>query len=164
LLVLDASVTLESASGKRTLPLAEFIRGNRNIQKSEDEILTSISIPATCCQGVSDFIKLGARRYLVISIAMVACRVSVTNDKFTSTAISVGSCSETAIRLHELESALIGQPATSNTIASTVTGGPIPLKPIDDVRSTAVYRSEAAVTLVSRSLQRCVDNAAKANT
>ena len=164
LLVLDASVTLESADGTRTLPLAEFIRGNRNIQKNQDEILTGISIPAVCCQGVSDFLKLGARKYLVISIAMVACRVSVTNDKFTSAAISVGSCSETAVRLHELESALIGQSATSKSIASTVTGGPIPLKPIDDVRSTAAYRSDAAATLISRSLQRCIETPAKADT
>ena len=64
LLVLDASVTLESADGTRTLPLVEFIRGNRNIQKNQDEILTGISIPAVCCQGVSDFLKLGARKYL----------------------------------------------------------------------------------------------------
>jgi len=157
LLVLNASVTLASVSGTRTLLLTDFIQGSRNIQKNFDEILTKISIPVASCQGVGDFIKLGARKYLVISIAMVACRVLVEEGVFRSVAISVGSCSEVATRLEDIESALKGQPATVETITKHVADRINQLAPIDDVRSSADYRKDAAVTLIKRSLQRCIE-------
>lgn len=66
LLALDAELTLQSVDGSRTVPLREFILGNRRTARGAHEILTSIHIPRRLENAHSVFLKLGARRYLVI--------------------------------------------------------------------------------------------------
>ena len=60
----------------------------------------------------SAFLKLGARRYLVISIAMVAAIVEADEaGRVERARVAVGACSEVAQRLPALEAALLGAPA-----------------------------------------------------
>ena len=61
------------------MPLAQFITGNRTTQKRADEVLTAVLVPRQFQNAASAFLKLGARKYLVISISMVAV-VLETND------------------------------------------------------------------------------------
>ena len=72
LLALDAEVELASAAGRRRVPLAQFIAGNRKTLRRADEILAAVLVPRRVEDAASAFLKLGARRYLVISISMVA--------------------------------------------------------------------------------------------
>ena len=72
LLSLDASLELASADGSECLPLADFIRGNRRTSRRSDQLVTGIRVPKPQGAAVSGFRKLGTRRYLVISIVMVA--------------------------------------------------------------------------------------------
>ena len=157
LLVLDAEVELRSVAGYRRMPLAQFITGNRTTQKRADEVLTAVLIPRQFENAPSAFLKLGARKYLVISISMVAVVLETNDSGYVSQArVAVGSCSAVARRLPDLERDLVGQPADPQ-IGSTV--GPqhlATLSPIDDVRATAEYRRDASVTLVRRALQACV--------
>jgi len=158
LLALDADVTLESHSGLRTLPLADFIQGNRKTARRLDEILTVIRVPRVWDGAASAFLKLGARRYLVISIVMVAANLGIAHDgRIERAAISVGSCSPKALRLLELEQVLVGRPADLFLENQVRAGHFSQLRPIDDVRATATYRREAAETLVRRALRHCVN-------
>ena len=157
LLSLDSSVELLSVRGRRSVPLESFITGPRKTNIASDEIVTRIVAPQDSCQGTSHFLKLGARKYLIISIAMVATRLLIENGVITQAAISVGACAPVAVRLREAETALAGKPATPSSIASI--SDPMiqnALLPIDDVRATGEYRSIAATELVRRSLNRLV--------
>ena len=157
LLALDAEVELASSSGTRRVPLAEFIVGNRKTLRAAGEILTSVIVPRTIEDAPSVFLKLGARRYLVISIAMVTAVLVVDERRRVRNArFSVGSCSARAQRLTGLERALIGVPARSGLGAIAMPEHLEPLSPIDDVRATAAYRCDAALTLVRRALELCV--------
>ena len=158
LLALDAEVELLSRSGKRRLPLAEFIVGNRKTQRRQDEILTAVIVPRGLDDAASVFLKLGARRYLVISIVMVAAVVKARNGRVEEARIAVGACSARAQRLTELEQALKGMPATRGIGAAVRPEHMAALSPIGDVRATASYRSEAALTLVVRALEACVED------
>lgn len=152
LLAVDARVELASRSGNRTLPLPDFIQGNRKTARDSGELLTFIHVPAAGLQGNSAFFKLGSRRYLVISIAMIAARLAADgNGIITGAAVAVGACSAVAQRLPALESALIGQ----NLQAAAGIAAPqhlAVLSPIDDVRAPAGYRMEAALEGVRRAL------------
>jgi CO/xanthine dehydrogenase FAD-binding subunit len=157
LLALDADVTLASHSGSRTLPLADFVHGNRITARRPDEILTAIRVLRVWDNAASAFLKLGARRYLVISIVMVAANLVILQDGcIARAAISVGSCSPKALRLPELERVLIGRPADLSLENQVQPGHFSQLCPIDDVRATATYRRETAETLVRRALRHCV--------
>lgn len=156
LLTLVAEVELRSAGATRYLPLENFILGNRRTALQPNEMVTAIRIPKSSAAGAGTFVKLGARRYLVISIAMAAARIVVEEEVVAEAAIAVGSCSLVAKRLTGLEAALRGLtvgPALAEAVAST----PLPeLAPIDDVRGTAEYRHEAAREIVSRALLAAV--------
>ena len=152
LLILDADVAVSSLSGCRYLPLSNFILGNRKTALAEGEMVSAIRVPVASSRGMSGFLKLGARRYLVISIAMVAARIE-TDDagRITTAAVAVGACSEVATRLPAVEAALIGHrcaeaPSLLNDSHFAM------LTPIDDVRAGAAYRQSAARDAVGRLL------------
>ncbi len=159
LLALDADVELVSKAGTRQVPLAAFLVGNRKTQRRPDELLTAVLVPRTLVDAASAFLKLGARRYLVISISMVAAVVRVGDDSRVAEArVAVGSCSAVAQRLHALERELAGV-SVRNGIGITARPEHLaPLSPIDDVRATAEYRMDAALRLVQRALDMCVEN------
>ena len=152
LLTLDASVELRSAGAARVLPLAEFLTGARQTALRRDEMVTAILIPGHAARGRSHFLKLGARKYLIISIAMVAVRLETEAGRIASAAIAVGACSAVATRLPALEAALRGQPlAKCATIATDELVLPH-LSAIDDIRADQAYRNTAAVHLIRRAL------------
>jgi CO/xanthine dehydrogenase FAD-binding subunit len=152
LLACDARVELTSATAIREVPLADFLLGPRKTARAADEVLTAVIIPQAALGGRSAFVKLGARAYLVISIAMVAARLVVQDGRIADCAVAVGSCSATAERLRSAEAALIGV-SVSDAVARLdphlIASG---LAPIDDIRATAAYRREAAMELVKRAV------------
>jgi CO/xanthine dehydrogenase FAD-binding subunit len=153
LMSLDAAVELSAERGTRTVPLGAFIIGNRKTVRRTDEIVTAVLVPKPSHPAVATFLKLGARRYLVISIVMVAAALERAADGTVAAArVAVGSCAAVAQRLPALEAALAGQPATSRLGALVRRDQLAPLAPIDDVRGSADYRKDAALTLVRRAL------------
>lgn len=164
LLALDAEVELVSKVGGRRMPLADFIVGNRKTQRKSDELLTAVLVPRALENAASTFVKLGARRYLVISISMVAVVVKVSDDerivdrRILEARVAVGSCSAVARRLRALEGELVGASVRDGLGAVVGPDHLAPLSPIDDVRATAEYRMDASLRLVQRALNSCVEN------
>lgn len=151
LLALDAEVELRSAVGIRYLPLGQFILGNRRTALGGGEMVTAIRVPKWSAAGGSAFAKLGARRYLVISIAMAAARLVVEDGTVREAAVAVGACSAVARRLAGVEAALRGRSVCA--LRDAVLAAPMEeLSPIDDVRGTAGYRVEAAREIVARAV------------
>jgi CO/xanthine dehydrogenase FAD-binding subunit len=156
LLALDAEVELASQAGTRRIPLAEFIVGNRKTLRRPGEILSQIFVPRAVENASSTFLKLGARRYLVISIAMVAVVIQKDSaGRVADARVAVGSCSAVARRLTALERALMGASVASGLGLLTTADHLEDLSPIDDIRATAVYRRDAALRLVQRALDAC---------
>jgi len=150
LMVLEAEVDLASHSGIRRLPLADFLTGPRQTTRRPNELLTAIHIPTSALAGRSQFLKLGARAYLVISIAMVAVRLDLHDGRITAAALAVGACSATARRLPGVEAALTG--ASAETAPGLIRDADVAaaLSPLDDLRATATYRAHAAAELLRR--------------
>ncbi len=153
LLALDAEIALASRNGTRQLALRDFLTGPRQTALAPGEIVTALHIPDTATTGRSRFLKLGARRYLVISIAMVAARLEVHNNHVTQAALAVGACGPVATRLPDLEAALANQPV--DVLPDLITEASIApaLSPIDDIRATAAYRLTAAAELLRRAVR-----------
>jgi CO/xanthine dehydrogenase FAD-binding subunit len=151
LLALDASVELANVKGVRTLPLDRFLLGARKTALAADEVLTAISIPRPHAEARSLFIKLGARKYQLISIVMGCAVVQVQSGRVEKAALAIGACSPVALRLTGLEQALSGK------LLADLPGCVVPahlaeLSPIDDVRADAQYRRDAALVVVRRLL------------
>lgn len=152
LLALDASVELASTDGVRTLPLAQFIIGPRKTVLAPNEIVTAILVPKTAHAAKSGFLKLGARKYLVISIAMVAAVIEEEAGVVRAARIAVGACSPVARRLPELERRLVGKRLDAHLADRVESKHLASLSPIDDLRGTAAYRIDAVAVLLRRLL------------
>jgi CO/xanthine dehydrogenase FAD-binding subunit len=153
LLAMDATIEIAGKGAKRILPLDQFIVAPRKTALQPGEIVTAVLVPKRKHAAKSDFLKLGARKYLVISIAMVAIVLEHEGGKVRAARVAVGSCSPVARRLPLLEEALVGKPLAQ--LSACVRPEHLePLAPIDDVRGSATYRKDAALTLIRRSLER----------
>ncbi|MFO1169860.1 MAG: FAD binding domain-containing protein [Hyphomicrobiaceae bacterium] len=154
LLALDAAIEIAAPSRQpRRLPLTHFITGYRQTALAPGEIVTAVIVPRTI-EGPSCFIKLGTRRYLVISIAMVAAILESDADGRVARArLAIGACSPVAQRQPEAEAALIGR-ACAPGLSDAITRAQLTnLAPIDDSRATAAYRREAALELAKRAIE-----------
>lgn len=157
LLALDARIELASLKGTRTLPLADFVAGPRRTARRADELAVALRIDLPTLPAGANFQKLGARRYLVISIAMVAAVAEFLPDgRIARARVAVGACSPVARRLPELESALLGQRPDSAIACPEHLAA---LSPIDDIRAPAAYRRDAALELVRRAISALAEPA-----
>jgi CO/xanthine dehydrogenase FAD-binding subunit len=153
LLALDAQVELQSLRGRRLLPIADFVTGNRRTKRAADELVTGLLVPDQDQEATAGFLKLGARRYLVISIAMIGTVIDWTVERrIAGMRVAIGACGPVAQRLPLVEQALIGHPRGKNPAALVTASQLADLAPIDDVRGSAAYRRDAALTLLRRLL------------
>ncbi len=159
LLTLDGVVELQSLAGTRRIPVADFVLGPRRTARRPDELVTALLIPDRPARNPARirtrFDKLGGRRYLVISISMVALVLETdASHRVTHAAIAVGACGPVATRLPLLEAALLGHHPAADLVQP---GHLAPLRPIDDLRAPAAYRRQATLELLRRALSPAPD-------
>ena len=154
LLALGASVVLASQRGERELAVEDFVLGSRRTARWADELVVAVRVPARSARCRSAFIKLGGRRYLTISMTMVA--VVIDRDEAGRVAhagVAVGSCSAVAKRLPQLEAKLVAASPGSDLAGLVDPTDLAPLAPLDDLRASATYRLDASATLLRRALR-----------
>ncbi len=165
LMALDASVTLQSSNGTRTIPLKDFYQGVRKIAMQPDEMMVDISFPAMKSTQRGTFIKLALRRAQAISIVDAAIildtstplSTSLEADSIRSASIALGSVAPTIIRAVEAEKYLEGKPLTDDVIAEAARLTMNATKPIDDIRGSAAYRLEMVRVCTLRGLRSIRD-------
>ena len=163
LMALDAQVVLQSARGIRRVAATDFVLGPRRTACAADELVVAIEVPARGGPARSAFLKLGGRRYLVISITMVAVVIDVDDDGCVRhAAVAVGSCSASAQRLGALERRLVGKPCRDVADEAIEPADLAPLTPIDDLRASAAYRLDATATLIRRAIADACGRGARA--
>ncbi len=150
---LDASVTLRSLRGERTLSFPEFYRGARKTAMQRDEMLIAVNVPAMATDERGIFLKLGLRRAQAISVVNAAVILAFEGKMIMRARIALGSVAPTIIRLPNVEAFLIGKELTQATIAEAASIAAAIPSPISDVRAPADYRTEMVRVLVSRALR-----------
>lgn len=158
LLTLDAEVELASARARRRMPLADFLKGVRQTQRQPNELLSAIYVPAPPAAAQSAFLKLGSRRYLVISITMVSVVITLEDARISAAKIAIGAASAVAQRMINLEARLTG--LRPEDLTDTITPEDFKtLSPITDVRGSAQYRREAVIAATHRALIKAIKGA-----
>ena len=162
LVAMGASVVLASEKdGERTVPLGEFHTGLRQNVMRPDEMMLAIEFPALMDNQRGAFYKLGLRQAQAISVVNAAVAATFDGEMIEAVKITLGSVAPTIIRVPDAEQILIGQALTPEVIAVAAKAAAATPTPIDDVRSTAEYRTEMVRVLVSRVLRQLAagDNA-----
>jgi CO/xanthine dehydrogenase FAD-binding subunit len=134
----EAVLVLKSAGQTRRVPFNSFYTGYRETVKRPDEIIAAVEIPSV--PGRQWFRKVGTRAAQAISkVVMAAVRAPRPR-------IALGSVAPTVIRLPETEALL----AAGGSIADARETLAREIQPIDDLRSTAAYRSRVSGNLLER--------------
>ncbi|HWP22497.1 MAG TPA: xanthine dehydrogenase family protein subunit M [Candidatus Cryosericum sp.] len=146
LYALDAVVLLESASGKREVPITEFITFVRKTVLREDELVTAIRVPyAEGVKGV--FTKVARRKEVDLS---TICG-TIVNDG-NGFRIALGAVAPTPVRLPKTEALLAGKPLTDALIKEAAKLAQTEVSPIDDVRASKAYRLDVTEVIVKNGL------------
>jgi CO/xanthine dehydrogenase FAD-binding subunit len=169
LLVLEAQVRLISAAGERRLLLTNFFAGPGRTALGDGELLHSVYIPEQPEGAGASFGKVGKRQALVISVVNGAALLAAVEGRITEARIALGAVAPAVVRCAAAETCLVGQRQEGSRqtgdmryafeeAAELVRGA---IRPIDDVRGSAAYRSAAAVGLVRRLLAQAWERSAR---
>ena len=155
LLVLDAVITARSASGSRELPLREFFVAPRRTVLAPEELLTRISFRIPGKAETVTFLKMGLRNGTACSVTSAAAFLGLENGKAKTVRVALGGVAPRPVRARTAEAALAGKEPTMAACAASAERARADISPISDVRGSAEYRNDLAVTLVKRGLALC---------
>jgi xanthine dehydrogenase small subunit len=151
LVALDASVTLASREGKRTLPVGSFITGYRQTTMAPNEVIAGISIPALQGKALHGY-KVSKRFDQDISTVIAAFVLSVEDGRVKELRAAYGGMASRPARASHLEQALTGRAWTAESLADVDALIAQDFTPLSDHRGGAAYRLNAAAGLVRRLL------------
>jgi CO/xanthine dehydrogenase FAD-binding subunit len=157
LLAYDATLTLISATGTRTMPYADFHLSYKKTALRPEELLHSISINRNFSSYKTYTRKVGTRNAQAISKIAIAGLARIENNTIADIRIGAASLRETPTRCTATEQALLNQPLTPATLPTLIAAACAALateaRPIDDIRSTAKYRAAVAANLLEEFLR-----------
>ena len=156
LYVLEAILELSSAKGKRTVPIEKFFTGPGKTVLKPTELITAIKIPNRSNHGF--FMRLATRKALAISKVSVAVNIIMNKSKVESAKIALGAVAPTVIRATLTEEYLRGKEINQAIIDEAARIVQDEARPIDDIRSLAIYRKEMVGVLLKRGLESVTTN------
>jgi CO/xanthine dehydrogenase FAD-binding subunit len=159
LVALDASIELTNTTGAvRLVGWRDFFVGVKRTARRPDELITAVVVPVL--DSRQDYLKVGTRNAMVISVAGVALVVDLGNR---TVRVGLGSVGPVPLRAEEAEafasthidwdSRSVPDPRTYETFGTMVAAAS---RPINDHRSTADYRRHAIGVMAQRALMRLI--------
>lgn len=154
LLVYDAELILASTRGERRVPYSNFHVDYRETRLAADELIRAVCLPRRFSEYYLHARKVAARKAQAIAKVCLAALSRVENGVVQDIRLAMGSVAPVPLRLSATEQVIRRKRIDSELIelASKTAAGEI--RPIDDIRSTARYRSAVAGNLVSEFLQK----------
>jgi OHCU decarboxylase len=154
LLVYEAELILVSARGERRLPYVTFHTGYKKTQLAADELVQTLCLPRRLSGYFNYARKVGARNAQAISKVCIAALGRPVGGVVEDVRIALGSVAPVPLRLRETERIVRGKVIDSDLLLSARKAVAAEIRPIDDIRSTARYRTAVAGNLVIEFLNR----------
>ncbi|PLS08363.1 FAD binding domain-containing protein [Neobacillus cucumis] len=157
LYVYNAKLLLRSVTGDRIVTISDFIQGPRRVGRNQNEILAEIILPSIFEEGAYVvFEKVGNRNADAIAKVSFAGYIRINGEVIDDVRFAFGAVGPTMVRSIDIEKKLLGKtiPLADADIAQVVADFDKIIKPIDDQRSTALYRKTVALNLLRYFLSR----------
>jgi CO/xanthine dehydrogenase FAD-binding subunit len=152
LLVYDAEIELISQRGSRRIPYAGFHLGYKESVLERDELVLALHLPRRFENHLKYLRKVGTRNAMAITKVALAATAIVAGDRITEIRLAAASLADRPLRLTATEVVLLGKKLSRETRTAARTALLNEVRPIDDVRSTAMYRKHVAGNLLDEFL------------
>jgi len=149
LIALGATVTLQSRSGRRSLPVQSVFTGPKRNGLRAGEIVSSVEIPANA-EVRSAWTRSAVRNENVLSTVSVAVALTVRNGKFGPSRVALGAVAPTPILAEKATAAMTGSEATEDQAERVAALAAEDARPISDIRASAHYRKRMVMVLTKR--------------
>lgn len=159
LYAIDAELRLQSSTAERTIPIEDFITGPKQNALQSHELLTEIILPKTNFTHTY-YRKIGQRKGMSLTKASFLGMAAIENNYISDLRIAFGSVAPFIIRNRWFEQQLIGKSCADlpAMLPATLENYAVAIKPIDDARSTALYRKKVSLRLLESFLTRLINN------
>jgi carbon-monoxide dehydrogenase medium subunit len=150
-LALDAELVITGPGGTRTVAADDFFVDLFTTALEEGEILTEVRIPKRAGWGAhyEKFVRV-AQQWPIVAVA-AAVKVAHTDAGPTISEARVGltNMGSTPLRARSVEQALVGQPATDESVRAAAASAAEGTNPPSDLNGDADYRKHL-VTVITR--------------
>ena len=154
---LDAEFVVQSESGERVIPAAEWFEGYLTTSRRPEEILVELRFPvAEAGTGVA--FQEVARRHGDFAMVGLAASLTLTDGTITDARLAFSGVADVPVRAVEAEGLLVGQRPSAELFAEAAGRASEQLDPPADLHGSSEYRKKVAAALVRRGLQAAVDN------
>lgn len=149
LLALEAELLIRGESGERIVPLKEFYRGYKKIDKQADEIVIEIQFPKPKESEHIHWEKVSKRKILDIATVNSAAKIEIENGLFIRANLALGGVAATPLLLSKTSLRLKDQAVSPESVLDALEFAQSEFEPISDVRGSASYKRLLARQLLA---------------
>ena len=150
LVACDATLTLVSKQGSRTVAIKDFFQGYKQIDLKPGELLHEVRMTLPPADRKLRLYKVSRRRDMDISTFTGAIWVDLDGDTIKDSGIAYGAVGPTVLRLRETETFLRGKPFSLDTMKQAGDIALQEISPISDVRGGLDFRNQLAKNVLQK--------------
>ncbi|HIE20512.1 MAG TPA: xanthine dehydrogenase family protein subunit M [Rhodospirillales bacterium] len=158
MMALNASYMLTGPSGERSVAAREFYEAAYFTARKDDELLTSIRIPAPAAGHGYAYAKL-KRKVGDYATAAAAVILTMDGDSCASAAIALTNVGQTPLYAEAASQGLEGSTVDSAAIAAAETAAKGIAEPVADMRGSVEYRTEMAGVMTAHAIEAALTRA-----
>ena len=150
LLAVDAQIHLQGAGGPRVVAAEDFFQDLFTVDLGPAEIITAVRFAPVRAAAYAKLYQRASR----FAIVGVAAALEVTDGVIGAARVGLTGALSSAVRLSGVETALVGQPATAETVATAATGAGAALSDVSaDLHASEAYRRAMVSVFTKRALE-----------
>lgn len=138
-LALEAELVLRDGLAGRNVPMREFYKGYKKLDKKPAEILTEVVVKVRDNMKFN-FEKVSKRKCLDIASVTSAMRIRCDKGVIADIGLSMGGVAPIPLFMRNTCAQLIGKPVTKDTVQAALATAQGEISPISDIRGSADYK------------------------
>ncbi len=154
LIAVGAECVIAGSSGRRTVPVADFVTGPGTTLLAPDELLVALVIPAIASRTADAYLRFIPRGEMDIAVVGAGVSLTLSADGIcTAARVALGAVGPTAFLVRAAAEALVGTSLDDAALERAAAAARDAANPIDDKRGTVAFRRSIAGVLTRRATQ-----------
>lgn len=157
LLVLNAKLKIMAKDTTKKINLVDFFTGPGKTALKPGEMVTAVLVPEMPPGSSAVYLKQSRCKGSDLAIVGVAALVVMDGDVVKEVKIALGAAAPVPLRAIEAEKILRGKKLKEKLLEEAGQVAAKQASPIDDIRSSAEYRTKLVLTLVKRAIKEAAE-------